>query len=260
MSFVSKNINTVSSRLLSLYASKGIDTNKKGWYLPVADSMKKAGLLDFSDDAKRAYTGHVIEGHLKRPPKTGLSFEWIDRYCRYFKCSADYIMGYIETPTHEQKTVTELTGVSKTSAAVLLDKTNHVSDVVDNLLLYFNSKSTDLQTIRAKNLQRSFWENLYSYINGSSFVYDTFLNPLFEYWNNHTLDDALEDFFELSPSEKESWKKSLLNIPHTSLTEYEYKDRNFNAVFQSFKDFCLMGVFRSLISLNAINETTGIDH
>ncbi len=255
MGFVLENTNTISSRLSYLYSLKGIDTNKKGWYLSVVDSMKSAGLLVFDDNKSRAYNGHVIDGHIKRPPKSGLSFEWIDRYCKYFNCSADYIMGYIEAPNHDQKTVEELTGLSQESAAVLLNKSNNVAYILDNLLSAFDSKTADLKIIRTKNLQRSFWHYLYNYFGmGYDFQHDIFLSPLFKYWNDHRLNDVLSEIVGVDSAELEEWKNSVLNNSRGSLTEYEYQDRNFNALFKSYSDYYLMGIFRTLVELHNLEE------
>lgn len=60
--------------------------------------------------------------------------EFLDYYCRYFGCSADFLMGYIDTPTHEEKTLKDLTALSDTSCRALLEKEGVIIRALDLLL------------------------------------------------------------------------------------------------------------------------------
>ena len=60
--------------------------------------------------------------------------EFLDCYCRYFGCSADFLMGYIDTPTHEEKVLKDLTALSDTSCRALLEKKKKIIRALDLLL------------------------------------------------------------------------------------------------------------------------------
>lgn len=60
--------------------------------------------------------------------------EFLDWYCRYFGCSADFLMGYIDTPTHEEKALEDLTALSGTSCRALLEKECVIIRALDLLL------------------------------------------------------------------------------------------------------------------------------
>lgn len=60
--------------------------------------------------------------------------EFLDWYCRYFGCSADFLMGYIDTPTHEEKVLKDLTALSDTSCRALLEKDSIITNALDLLL------------------------------------------------------------------------------------------------------------------------------
>ena len=60
--------------------------------------------------------------------------EFLDWYCRYFGCSADFLMGYIDTPTHEEKVLKDLTALSDASCRALLKKEGAIIRALDLLL------------------------------------------------------------------------------------------------------------------------------
>lgn len=60
--------------------------------------------------------------------------EFLDWYCRYFGCSADFLMGYIDTPTHEEKVLKDLTALSDASCRALLKKEGVIIRALDLLL------------------------------------------------------------------------------------------------------------------------------
>lgn len=68
--------------------------------------------------------------------------EFLDWYCRYFGCSADFLMGYIDTPTHEEKVLKDLTALSDASCRALLKKEGAIIRALDLLL-------PDIQKVRS---------------------------------------------------------------------------------------------------------------
>lgn len=84
--------------------------------------MVKAGILEkkkYEGDFMR-YTADTINKHLadKQLPDR----KWIDLYCDFFDCSADYLMGYIDEPTPETTDICGQTGLSETSVNKLIRK------------------------------------------------------------------------------------------------------------------------------------------
>ena len=117
-------------RLEHLMTAAGYDVTKRGTdrklskamhaasCLPVnekisMDATDAAELLEKSIDNNRK----VIGTHRKAaaPPST----EWIMAYCKFFRCSADYLLGYIDGPTHEAVEIERETGLSEASVDVL---------------------------------------------------------------------------------------------------------------------------------------------
>lgn len=77
--------------------------------------------------------------------------EFLDCYCRYFGCSADFLMGYIDTPTHEEKALEDLTALSGTSCRALLEKDRYIVKALD-LLLPDIRKVRSYDPIRNENI------------------------------------------------------------------------------------------------------------
>ncbi len=104
-----------NERLVALYRTKHIDViNERGWALRVAKEMYDTGILEHDDykphknaetdvtDTKihnHSNTKHLLQGHVNGK---NISIDWIKNYCIYFGCSSDYLLGFIDTPTHTQ--------------------------------------------------------------------------------------------------------------------------------------------------------------
>lgn len=123
-------IPSFGERLEHLMAAAGYDVTKRGMDRKLSKAMHAAGCLPVNEklsidmeDAKALLeksidnNRKVIGNHRKAaaPPST----EWIMAYCRFFRCSADYLLGYIDSPTHESVAVEQETGLSEASVSVL---------------------------------------------------------------------------------------------------------------------------------------------
>lgn len=124
-----------AERLEFLCAQKGI-TYKDRKNLPraLAVAMVDSGIVPCVTD--RGYeienTRQKIRGDLEKD--SARTVDHLDLYCRYFGCSADFLMGYIDTPTHEEKTLEDLTALSGTSCRALLEKEKKIIRALDLLL------------------------------------------------------------------------------------------------------------------------------
>ena len=124
-----------AERLEFLCAQKGI-TYKDRKNLPraLAVAMVDSGIV--SCVADRGYeienTRQKIRGDLEKD--SARTVDHLDLYCRYFGCSADFLMGYIDTPTHEEKALKDLTALSDTSCRALLEKDSIITNALDLLL------------------------------------------------------------------------------------------------------------------------------
>ena len=124
-----------AERLEFLCAQKGI-TYKDRKNLPraLAVAMVDSGIV--SCVADRGYeienTRQKIRGDLEKD--SARTVDHLDLYCRYFGCSADFLMGYIDTPTHEEKALEDLTALSGTSCRALLEKDSIITNALDLLL------------------------------------------------------------------------------------------------------------------------------
>lgn len=140
--------------LIHLYQLKGIDTSissrgrgrDAGWATGVVIEMFNLGLLEFNDgrlgtDAEenrtrqKNSTARVLQEHLKTALAENVSGLWLSRYCSYFGCSCDYLMGYIEKPTYQDTDIYKETGLDENSVRTLeeIQKT----DEIDNSITVF---------------------------------------------------------------------------------------------------------------------------
>lgn len=116
------NLSTFGNRLIYLYDKKGLFNNGKIDFKKTANELYDTGLRIYSTDntdaeaQKTRYrqlknTTDQLRTHVKRE-HADISGEWIHIYCEYFKCSCDFIMGYIDRPTHEKTDIGNYTGLS----------------------------------------------------------------------------------------------------------------------------------------------------
>lgn len=116
------------SRLETLMKQDGIDVSKKGANTILARKMIEKGNLSFlvnEDSKKRIETARTrIENHRKTESAENTEGKWLKAYCDYFKCSADYLFGYIELPTHEKNNIKNHTGLSENAIDRLINLYN----------------------------------------------------------------------------------------------------------------------------------------
>lgn len=123
-----------AERLEFLCTQKGIAyKDRKNLPRALAVAMVDSGIMPCID---RGYeienTRQKIRGDLEKD--SARTVDHLDLYCRYFGCSADFLMGYIDTPTHEEKVLKDLTALSDTSCRALLEKEGVIIRALDLLL------------------------------------------------------------------------------------------------------------------------------
>ena len=100
-----------------------IDPENRGASKELTKRLYKFKILEYNDSSENSksqqinITGRTVLKHLssESTPET----IWIKRYCEYFKCSADYLFGYIPLPTHENTDIESYTGLSNDSIECL---------------------------------------------------------------------------------------------------------------------------------------------
>lgn len=120
-----KDIKKLSGRLIKLFKENGYDVENDCHAITrlVAD-MEKQGLN--LSNAYKTIRSHVLD-------KSDIEITWLKNYCTFFHCSADYILGYINEPTHEKTDINKASGLSSAAIQKLLDNPE-VKIVTDNLL------------------------------------------------------------------------------------------------------------------------------
>lgn len=86
-------------------------------------AMHKRGILKYEEINREGKTKtkdesirnaeKTINNHLGKSDCKNISVEWIKHYCDFFKCSADYLLGYIDLPTHKGTDINKETGLSE---------------------------------------------------------------------------------------------------------------------------------------------------
>ncbi len=105
-----KQFLNLGERIRALMDTKGIGNAPE-----LAKKMSEVG-VDVGDIGSAARS---INLHLGGKSVTSLSGSWIKRYCDFFGCSADFLMGYIKESTHEITSVAEYTGLSEDAIRIL---------------------------------------------------------------------------------------------------------------------------------------------
>lgn len=108
--------NTFGERLEFLMKERGIDPTEKGADTKLAKDMLKTKCLPFyvNEALKAQESARVRIGkHRKITSAENIEGKWLKAYCDYFKCSADYLFGYISSPTHEETDIKKETGLSE---------------------------------------------------------------------------------------------------------------------------------------------------
>lgn len=124
-----KNKAYLSGRLYYLFLANGYDIEKNCHAIKdLAKDLEYNNLVTNYSNAAAAIRKHIT-GKNKN-----LESEWIEIYCRYFNCSADYILGFIQEPTHELTEVNEKTGLSSAAISKLLRADSDKKIIYDRLV------------------------------------------------------------------------------------------------------------------------------
>ena len=105
--------------------------------------MYKEGIVKYPNGCKdkeerHRYTARTIDIHLKAKSAESIKGEWIKRYCDYFKCSADYLFGFISLPTHEETDIEKEIGLSRNAIKQLHHLTTYSHGKVNLIIIdYF---------------------------------------------------------------------------------------------------------------------------
>ena len=134
-----KPLNSFGERLEALMEQDGINVSKKGSDTILARKMIENGSLSFlvnEDMKKRTETARTRIGiHRKTESAENTEGKWLKAYCDYFKCSADYLLGYIDLPTHHETDIAKTIGLSPTAIRTLAG--------LKSLSNYFPGSQTD---------------------------------------------------------------------------------------------------------------------
>ena len=113
-----------------------IDTSKRGAAIELSRRMYNKKILEYSSDdydiqgKNRDNARKLIFEHMKLDSAENISGKWLKAYCDYFKCSADYLLGYIPLPTQKETDIQKETGLSKSAIKILIEwnKTAHLPE------------------------------------------------------------------------------------------------------------------------------------
>lgn len=132
--------NTFGERLEFLMEEKGINTTEKGANTKLAKDMLKVKCLPFyvNEPLKARESARVRIGeHRKALSAESIEGKWLKAYCDYFGCSADFLFGYIDLPTHDKTNIHEKTNLSYSAIHKIIDANNHFLDLIINSEEYY---------------------------------------------------------------------------------------------------------------------------
>lgn len=166
------------NRIIFLCSQKGIKY-KSIENLPRVLAMEfvNSGIVSLTAGAKETKEGLIENTRQKisRDIKNGspLKVEFLDWYCRFFNCSADYLMGYLDTPTHEEKGIQELTGLNGSASRSLLKKDYAVITSLNVLLTGLDDPDVN-DSLSVSSAKRSLLRNLRTYLTDSGTIASLF--------------------------------------------------------------------------------------
>lgn len=127
--------NTFGDRLLYLYNLKEKIRNGKIDFTEVATELFENNIREYSpyipqkekfetDSERRRQiknTSDMLRRHIRTEDATTISGEWLNIYHMYFKCSTDFLLGYIDRPTYKHTDIAIETGLSDTAINNIVD-------------------------------------------------------------------------------------------------------------------------------------------
>lgn len=122
-----ENLSPFGQKLLNLMGEQRCDTPKA-----LAKKLLEAKLVSVNTRGKDIYknkdnaVGSIekkIRIHLHADDATCLQGEFVNAYCNFFDCSADFLFGYtdIRTPNVEVRKICEITGLSEEAVNCLIE-------------------------------------------------------------------------------------------------------------------------------------------
>lgn len=208
----------------------------------LAKAMYQNGHIKIGDNSKETDINNArrtIDRHLNGE---GVSSDWMKRYCDYFKCSADYLLGYIEYPTHTTTDIHKETGLSESAIKYLQEKSRskRYTDILNILL-------------RPGNFDNALY-HISEYIE-AAYLYNG-LRKIKDDKKQKMIDECLEKDGDLR-----SYNCSQYNSLDTMIKESEIKkdveelriDQNFKYIIQEIADIARK---RNLNTFKIPNSTT----
>ncbi|MBO4784728.1 MAG: hypothetical protein IKS60_03545 [Lachnospiraceae bacterium] len=107
----------------------------------------KYKIFDYPAGCNKAYERTKIQKRIALHIKgEKVSISWIQKYCKFFGCSSDYLLGLIDTPTHELEKIKDKSGLSAITCQRL--KNDKEIRLLINALVQSNAIKYFLGTIR----------------------------------------------------------------------------------------------------------------
>lgn len=132
-------------------AIKILENEKCREVLEISDSDMDNTEIDINGNIRYkktlGNTTKTINNHLNYPDS--MSQKYIKAYCIIFDCSVDYLLGFIDLPTHADTDIYKETGLTDDSIAAL----RLIKSDVDNINLFYNNELETLNFI-LKNIRK----------------------------------------------------------------------------------------------------------
>ena len=175
MAFKSENhddLTLFKNRLWKLMEDNGIKTSlemAKNLICHKCLNISNFDELDSSEKSKKYDSERKkIDVHLKSDTAEHLQSSYLIAYCKFFNCSADYLLGFIDLPTHEFVDISKNTGLSPNAISTLKILANYSTpNFRNNRLEALNYMMKDT------NLFFNFMSNISLYMNND------YTTPLF---------------------------------------------------------------------------------
>ena len=114
---VVKDDSLFGGKLYNLFLAKGFDLEKGDMQDLLTDMVKKKIISLSEKDGTRKQISQDVKCTLKVP---NIYTSQLKEYCDYLGCSADYLLGYINNPTHEITDISKATGLTSAACKELL--------------------------------------------------------------------------------------------------------------------------------------------
>ena len=129
---------TFKERIIFLCDHNGISAPPEKLPRILAKKLIKEGVVEYNGDIDELekLTDRIrkrIADDINKDPDA-IPYYRIKWYCDLFGCSADYLLGYIDTPTYEEKSIHVLTGLSLQVAETLSKQNPDIIDALNFLI------------------------------------------------------------------------------------------------------------------------------